>query len=266
MSLVGRWLRWLYGLLIRKRQSRDPKRQQVIAFFNALQLRAWSHAVTVRIATISGDRERSFSTGSGVLIEFSNQRAVIATAWHVLEEFQSLRASGELVAIVVDNMPIELPRLLYSDIPRDIGCIELPTTGRSGITAVPYRPKLLWPPPRVEKGDDVLLCGFPKLLRVDREDILHGDLNLVLPVEASSEDVFYLQVDWGKMVQAGTVVIPPDTTSFGGVSGGPVYLVDAEGNPLVGLISQAGENLPLWRIAPLHFLPADLDTCQSVPL
>lgn len=260
------WLRWLYGLGIRRRVSADPKHTQAHVFFQAAQLRAWSHALTVRIAKIEDDRETSFSTGSGVLIEFANQRAVIGTAWHVLEEFRRLREDGQELVLVCDNMPIGTPRLVFADVPRDIGFIEVPPMGRSGLKAVPYRPKLLWPPPGVAKGDDVILCGFPKLLRVDGEEILHGDLNLLLPVESSSETVFYLQINWDNLIQAGTVALPPETTDFGGASGGPVFLVDAEANPLVGLISQAGENLPLWRIAPLRNLPNDLDTRATEPL
>lgn len=260
------WLRWFYGLGLRRRVSTDPKHTQAYVFFEAAQLRAWSHALTVRIATIEGDRETSFSTGSGVLIEFINQRAVIGTAWHVLEEFRRLREKGQELALVCDNMPIAAPRLVFADVMRDIGFIEVPPMGRSGLKAVPYRPKLLWPPPRVTKGDNVMLCGFPKLLRVDGEEILHGDLNLLLPVESSSETVIYLQINWDNLMHAGAVTLPPETTDFGGASGGPVFLLDAEANPLVGLISQAGENLPLWRISPFCSLPDDLDTRDTDPL
>jgi hypothetical protein len=260
------WIRWLYGLGIRRRVSADPKHRQADVFFQAAQLRAWSHALTLRLATIESDKETSFSTGSGVLIEFANHRAVVGTAWHVLEEFRRRRDDGKAVVVVCDNMPIATPRLVFADPARDIGFIEVPAMGRSGLKAVPYRPKLLWPPPRVTKGDDVILCGFPKLLRVDGDEILHGDLNLMLPVESASETMFYLQINWDNLIQAGAVTLPPETTDFGGASGGPVFLVDAEANPLIGLISQAGENLPLWRIAPLSDLPDDLDTRATEPL
>lgn len=266
MARLRSWLRWFYGLITRWRMVSDPKITQVQTFFHAIQLRAWSHALTVRIAKITDAKETSFSTGSGVLVEFPNGRAVIGTAWHVLEEFVRLGESGQQVALVCDNMPIVAPQLVYADTKRDIGFIEVPPTGRSGLKAVPYRPNLLWPPPGVKTGDDVILCGFPKLLRVDGKEILHGDLNLLLPVQSSSEAVFYLQVDWDNLVQAGAITLPPDTTDFGGASGGPVFLVDAEANALVGLISQAGESLPLWRIAPLRDVPVDLDVRPAKPL
>jgi hypothetical protein len=264
--MTKRWLRWFYGLVIRRQRLSDPKVQQVEAFFHALQRRAWSHAVTVRIAKIDNDAEVGFNTGSGVLIEFANGRAIVATAWHVLEEFQHARDGGQGVALVVDNLPISAPRLVFSDPAKDIGVIELPSHGREGVHAVPYRPKMLWPPPRVAEGEDIILCGFPKLLRVDRKEILHGDLNLVLPVVSSSERVLHLQVEWENLVQAGRVHIPPGATDFGGVSGGPCFLVDAECNPLVGLVSQAGMSLPVWRIAPLATIPPDLHIRPSNPL
>jgi hypothetical protein len=157
-------------------------------------------------------------------------------------------------------MPIASPRLIFADPDRDIGFIDIPSDGRSGLKAVPYRPRLFWPPPRIGKNDDVIRCGFPKLFRADGDEILHGDLNLILTVASASESVFYLQIDWDNLVQAGTITLPPETTDFGGASGGPVFLLDAEGNPLVGVISQAGDTLPLWRIGPLHAVPVDLDT------
>jgi hypothetical protein len=246
--------------------SDDPKHSQGYNFFHAAQLRAWSHALTVRIAKVEGDREASFSAGSGLLMQFPNGRVAVLTAWHVLQEFRRLRETGSTVALVCDNMPIATPRLIFADVDRDIGLIEVPPTGRSGLKAIPYRPRLLWPPPRVVNDDDVMLCGFPKLLRVDGGEILHGDLNLILTVASASDTVFCLQLDWDTLVQAGTITLPPETTDFGGVSGGPVFLLDAEANPLVGVISQAGEKLPLWRIAPLHALPRDLDTRSTEEL
>ena len=51
--------------------------------------------------------------------------------------------------------------------------------------------------------------------------------------------------------------------NFGGISGAPVFLYDAEGNPLVGLVSQAPDNLPLWRIASLDTLPKDVAGLSS---
>ena len=202
MSLLRRILRWTYSLAIRRRRSSTPKQQQVEEFFHALQRRAWSHALTIRIAKIENDEEVTFSSASGFLIQFENGRALAGTAWHVLEEFRNARKRGETVGLVLDNMPVSEPQVVFHDESRDIGFIEVPPRGREGISAVPYRPKRLWPPPRVVEHDDLLLCGFPKLLRFDGEEILHGDLNLLLPVVGVSDNVIHLEVDWDSLVQA----------------------------------------------------------------
>lgn len=238
---------------------------QIKAAITALQLRAWSCAVTVRIARIVDDRESSWKTASGILIEFPT-RAVIATAWHVLEEYRKLRAHGETVVLVCDNMPIPSPCTTFRDEAADIAFVDVPRTGRAGLRAVPYRPGLMWPPPSVLVDDSVLVCGFPKIFRHDGDEIVHGDLNLLLNVASSADDYFMLQVDWERLVQAGRVVLPPDQTDFGGASGGPAFLYDGGCNPLVGLVSQAGDTLPLWRIASLSRSSAAVETGPAEPV
>jgi hypothetical protein len=263
------------GLLLTRRRGRVERElrstagivptTQAEAAVRALQLRAWSHAVTIRIARITGDRETDWNTASGVLLEIGD-RAVIATAWHVLEGFRDLRAAGETVALVCDNMPIPEPRTAYRDEASDLALFDVPAQGRRGLKAVPYRPGHHWPPPAVSVGDDVLLCGFPKLFRHDGDEILHGDLNLLLTVASAADHYFMLQVDWDTMVQAGRVRIRSGQADFGGASGGPVFLSDQGGNPLVGVILQTGDTLPLWRVAALAAVPGVEDWGPSQPV
>jgi trypsin-like peptidase len=236
----------------------SPRDSQLQAAVTALQLRAWSCAVTVRLARTTGDRETSWNTASGVLLEFP-RRAVIGTAWHVLDEFRRLKAAGEDVVLICDNMPIESPCTAFRDERADIAFLEVPTRGRSGLHAVPYRPGSMWPPPAVKIEDTVLLCGFPKDLRHDGDEILHGDLNLFLDVASASDTHFMLQVEWERIIQAGRVKLSAQV-DFAGASGGPVFLYDAGCNPLVGLISQAGNTLSLWRIGALAHVPADIQS------
>lgn len=239
---------------------------QLNAAVHALQLRAWSHATTIRLAQIIADREASFNTASGVLIEFGS-RAVIATAWHVAEEYLRLRGDGREVYILCDNMPFVEPRTAWRDETNDIVFLDVPARGRKALGAVPYRPlPRLWPPPRVRADDSVLLCGFPKLLRSDENEILHGDLNFLVGVASAGDNHFMLQIEHERLIQGGRVSIPNSTTDFGGVSGGPVFLSDGGGNPLVGLVSQAGESLPLWRIASLCNAPGDIESAPSILL
>ena len=238
---------------------------QMDAAIRSLQLRAWSCAVTVRIARVTGSAETSWKTASGVLIEF-RRGAVIATSWHVLEEFRRLRATGETVALVCGNLPIPAPRTVYRDETADIAFIQVPAQHHGGIGAVPYRPGTAWPPVRVVAEDAVLLCGFPKRFRHDGTEILHGDLNLLLSVSTVADDHFKLQVDWPSLVQAGRAKLPLGQTDFGGVSGGPVFLWDGGGNPLVGLIAEAGDTLPIWRVAALAGVSFDPEAVKAEPV
>ena len=130
---------------------------------------------------------------------------------------------------------------------------------------MPYRPRPRWPPLSVNAGDTVFLCGFPALLRQDGDEILHGDLNLLLDVASSSDSHFMLQVHWEKMIDAGRITLPKEQLDFGGASGGPVFLSDSGCNELVGLVSEASPTLPLWRIAPISSVP-DLEGLDAEPV
>ena len=241
-------------------------RTQVNAAVQALQLRAWSHATTIRLARVKNDRETGLNSASGVLLEFGT-RAVIATAWHVLEKYARLRNDGHELYIVCDNMPIVEPRTAWRDPPNDIAFLDVPPKSRDGLEAVPYRPSpLIWPAPQVQAGDVVAVCGFPKIIRRDDDEIMHGDLNLLVSVARAGEFHFMLQIEIERLVQVGETKIPETTTDFGGVSGGPVFLADNGANPLVGLVSECGENLPLWRVAALHGAPVDIESRPSTPL
>lgn len=242
-----------------------PESPQAVAAAQSLQLRAWSCATTIRIARLIGTREASYNTASGVLIEFP-KRAVIATAWHVLDEFRRSRDAGQNVALICDNLGIEKPRTVYRDEPNDIAFIHVPPEGHQWINAVPYRPKGLWPAPRVKVGDTVHLCGFPKRFRHDGDEILHGDLNLLVDVASSAETHFMLNIDWKQLGHVGRTRVPSRQVNYGGVSGGPVFLADGGANPLVGIVSEAGDTFPLWRIAALANIDEDLESSPSEAL
>jgi hypothetical protein len=242
-----------------------PDHLQPRAAVQALQLRAWSCAVTLRIARVKGDREATFNTASGALLEIGG-RAMVATAWHVLEEFRRSRDKGETVVLICDNMAIEHPRTVYRDERHDIALLEVPPRGREGIQAMPYRPGILWPAPKVRVADTILVCGFPKRFRWDGEQLLHGDLNLLVDVAATGEGYFMLNINWKSLANGGRVVVPPQQVDWGGTSGGPVFLWDAGPNPLVGVVSEAGFDLPLWRIAALANMPSDLAAKPSAAI
>jgi hypothetical protein len=242
-----------------------PRNLQPRAALQSFQLRAWSCAITLRIARIADSKETSFNTASGVLIEFP-RRAVIATAWHVLQEFRRSRDSGEQVVLVCDHMPIATPRTAYRDERNDLAFIEVPTIGRGGIHAVPYRPGPMWPPPRVQVDDSVLVSGFPKRLRYDGDEILHGDFNVLVDVASAAASHFMLNIDWKALGHAGRVRLRSEQVDYGGVSGGPVFLWDGGPNPLVGVVSEAGRDLPLWRIAAFSDISADIECSKCEPL
>ena len=86
------------------------------------------------------------------------------------------------------------------------------------------------------------------------------------PVDLPADDHFKLQVEWPSLVQAGRAKLPLGQTDFGGVSGGPAFLWDGGGNPLVGLIAEAGDTLPVWRVAALAGVSFDPEAVGVEPV
>lgn len=236
--------------------------QTLEAFFRSMNRRAWSHTATIRIARIEGDREVSNNGASGVLLQFPHLVAV-ATANHVVELYEKYVREGQHVVLLIDNMPIAHPTVVHRDLASDVALIEVPEQGREGLHTVPYRPSLMWPPPRVSEGDTVFLLGFPTSLRIpDPAEIVHGDIGLMLTVKRSYEDSFTIHMDHDEIEQRGRVEVALDQ-DFGGASGGPVFLINNEGNPLVGVVSESGFGNSIWRVGSLANIPSAISRIQD---
>jgi hypothetical protein len=68
------------------------------------------------------------------------------------------------------------------------------------------------------------------------------------------------------MVDAGRMPFPAQDADLGGLSGAPVFAWTPRTYTLVGLLSEASESLPLWRITSLAGVPADIDGLPAAPI
>lgn len=218
---------------------------------------AWTYVVAIRVARIENDRETGWNTGTGVLLRLGNSYAV-ATAWHVFAEYLTRQGRGEDVVLLVDNAPLYPPEVTFADEDNDVVLLRVPAEHLSRIDAVPYDPGAKWPPRRVTTDDVVIFCGLPAYLRVEdgSGELLFGNLTLCLTVTSASETRFVLQLDREEWEDLGRLPLPGADVPLGGISGAPVFVMDDLSYPLVGLVSEIGETLPLLYVSSLSGIPA----------
>jgi hypothetical protein len=227
------------------------------ALLHQIQNRIWSHAVTIRISEIVGDREDDWNTATGTLV-FIQDRFLVFTAWHVVKKFVEIRDRGGTPALIIGNHPSLEPRYIFRDESADIAILEVEPHALKAVGAIPYEPIHRWPPPRVVEGDAVMLCGFPALFRNDGAVIEHGDFSFFGAVESASERQFIVQVDPASVMDEGRAPFPDANADLGGISGSPVFVIYPDHMEFVGVFSQSAASAPVWIIRALAALPEDL--------
>ena len=250
------------GYRLNKRRVDDARKRRLLA---KIQNRIWSHAVTIRVSTIVDAREASWNTATGTLVRLE-ARLFVFTAWHVINKFVEIREQSGTPLLIIGNYPMLSPRFVYLDEISDLIVLEVDAAALRGIGAVPYEPVHQWPPPRVKVDDPIMLCGFPALLRLDGDEILHGDYSFFGSVESVSERQFIVQLDRDNVEDAGRVPFPNVGADLGGLSGCPVFVLYPDHMQFVGVFSQAARTAPVWIIRSIAGLPENLGALAALPV
>lgn len=235
----------------------NPAQQEVFhAAAAEMQRIVWSHVVPVRLIRIVDDREGSYNTGTGTLIQL-NGKHYLLTAANVFDELRQSKERGDEAYFLAQNAPLDSPIIAYSDSANDIVVLEVPDAVIGGIDAIAYEPVLGWPPRRVTSDDVVLLCGHPAFLRSEdsHAGLLFRDYSVMQPVTRAGENQFVLQLERENWISLGRAELPGAEVFLGGLSGAPVFAVDPLGYELVGIVSEIGDALPLLFIKSLAHLP-----------
>jgi hypothetical protein len=172
--------------------------------------------------------------------------AVLATASHVLEGYETRTAVGELLNWQVGDLPPfdPIPRIAWRS--RDLDIVLLRITAdeaRSiGPCIISMPPK--WPPARPQEGQLVLVGGYPKALReenIQAGSIGAGSYSAVFKVTAVGEGCCKSMIERRDLISFDGGPLPPLGTDMGGLSGGPVLLVSALSCPIVGVVTDRCE-------------------------
>lgn len=220
----------------------------------AHEFNKWAHSflIPVRIAKIEDAQEVSYDQASGIFIRL-NGHVYLLTAWHVLERFEERQLAGEDVVLVMEGVASSKP-LMFS-LPQDIGLVWIPEERYGGITSNIFNAESNWSPTTVLPDDTCVFIGFPRAFSRDDGNVIeHGDFSLGLPVASVGEGYVMLQVNEEQMISLGREGLPASDVSLGGLSGCPVFGVRPPIRFLAGIVSQAPQGLPLFRISTLEAL------------
>jgi hypothetical protein len=230
----------------------------------AVRDRAWSHVLPVRIACIEAAKEVTYNSGSGICLRLQGENFVL-TAWHLVGELRHRQAQGEDARLVVGNSALEPLMLRYKDEENDIVVLDIAREQVGGLDAEPFSPSSWWPPSAVAVNDAVVLCGLPRYLRQEsaNSEIVSGDFSLMQSVAGSGEQQFVLNLDPAQWVDLGSARFSDAYVSLGGISGAPVFRVNAGSFDLVGIVKEVGEQLPLLCVASLAGLPPTFPTASA---
>jgi hypothetical protein len=222
--------------------------QQMVGF-------ARDHAVPIMIAPpLSIGGEVKGATGCVLQLRTGTH---VATASHVLAGYEKRVRKGESVNWQVGKLlPFDpIPRIAWRDDRKDTVFLrlledELRTIGPCNIWKPPQ-----WPPVVPQVGQILLVAGHPGALREVRSDMIGaGPFSALFRVTTVGEDYGTCQIEHKDLVSFNGTPPPPPGTDMGGISGGPVFLLDSIPQ-LIGVITDLGymqfADLELLRIATL---------------
>lgn len=182
---------------------------------------------------------------SGCLVRLGAD-AYLVTASHVLDGYEERIQAGQRLNWQVGNLPPFDPmtRVAWRDRERDVVLLRLTNdeVQRIGpcITSAPAK----WPPPTPEEGQLVLVGGYPKALREERPSsgwIGAGPYAAVFKVTIVGDGYCKCVIERKDLISFDGKPLPEPGTDMGGISGGPVLLVDTLSYPLVGVVTDRCE-------------------------
>lgn len=186
--------------------------------------------------------------GSAILVSTEQNRFLI-TAYHIVCEIDTLRTQREIVVLLggTSTAPIDIsnwPILAHDDFV-DICTIQVPPEFEAEELQKTFFVLDRWPLTQAEKGDHVLIMGYPAAHRQGYERTINAR---ILPICDFVTDVGPRRFTIADENEGREILINPDSLAFpthvGGMSGSPVFRVSGDTTPhFVGVLVEASDGL-----------------------
>lgn len=202
------------------------------------------------------------NTASACVFSYANGFFLV-TANHVFSTFEALVAedasirwqvsfrAGSERHLVFD--PRERVSLRNAD--EDIAAIQLSAAEVEYVGVTVCSMPLGWPPPPLAPGDFLVMAGYPAMYREKQgPQVSFPALSAVFEVTSSGRFHPVWQWDRDRMVNTTGGDVPQPGPNLGGMSGGPVFLLQDLVYPLVGVATGFNQSWELLRMAQLGAL------------
>ena len=193
--------------------------------------------------------------GSGFLVLLGKQHFFF-TAAHVIDGYDQRRIQEpELLAHLHESQFDPNERLAFMNSNIDVAVLRVSDTEAAGLGSWVYTP-LNWPPRAPIAGEQVGLCGYPRVLRKqmrrDRVDFPAFALQTgVTTVSETNFKCLFEREYWIGFAREGAL----DERDLRGISGGPVFGFEGLYPTLIGLVTDHGPNFAVMYCARLDRVP-----------
>jgi len=171
---------------------------------------------------------------------------LLFTASHVLGGYEERLNAGERLNWQVGNLlPFDpIPRIAWRDRERDVVALRITDNEGQSIGPCIISAPAKWPPPVPQEGQLVLVGGYPKALREENPSsrwIEAGPYSAVFRVTTVGEGYCKCLIERKDLISFDGKPLPEPGTDMGGISGGPVLLVDTLSYRVVGVVTDRCE-------------------------
>lgn len=182
---------------------------------------------------------------SGCVVRLGADTSLV-TASHVVAGYEARVEAGERLNWQVGNLPPfdPMPRIIWRDRKRDIVVLSITDDEARAIGPCVISAPAKWPPPAPLEGQLVIVGGYPKALREEKPSV--GRIGAapycaVFKVTVVGAGYCKCVIERKDLISFDRKPLPESGTDMGGISGGPVLLVDTLSCPLVGVVTDRCE-------------------------
>lgn len=201
---------------------------------------------------------------SGVVASVGDRRLLI-TADHVVRKYQQRLEQEEHLIFQAGNArfdPVE--RVVWRSQEEDLAFLEVSDHDIGMINRIPYRVAAPWPTPFPAHEKWLCIWGHPVEFR-QRPSPAIVDLTVVgglMEVTSRGERNLKCVFQRDTLVAVVGDEVPPADTQFGGMSGGPAFLMHGEGqqatHELVGIVTDHSPAFDLLQVQTFEGIPREL--------
>ena len=226
--------------------------QFLIAHGGAIGERVRDHVVQVIIGVPGGATPASEAHHASGVMVFTGKTLCLCIAQHIVAKYRQLRQTNNRLVFQAGNVSFDPePRILFESVADDLIVLGMNGSDQSHIPAHTWI-CAVWPPPSPVNEEYVAFAGLPTAYRNNAGSQLQfAIVGGILQVISTSRNNFKVYMDRDTLISVRGPHVPPPGTNWGGMSGGPVFrLVDGQPD-LCGIITDFGQSLEVYYMAPL---------------